>query len=268
MTVHVACAAHGRYVVHSGALLASLGAEAHVHYLHGPELGARSRRRLAASARGGVSFCEVDPRRVADLPVRGPFTHAMWFRLLAPELIEAERVLYLDVDTLVLGDLRELWATDLAGAWVGAVTNVVQPDHRFHLGELGVAARDYFNSGVLLLDLQALRAAGAMAEVRAAARARAELPGWPDQDALNLVLGPHRAALHPRWNAMNALWTIADAGELLGTGAVREAREQPGIRHFEGPDANKPWRRGSDVAHRDAWRACRRASAFGRLARP
>ena len=78
-----------------------------------------------------------------------------------PELLpEVERVLYLDVDTLALDDLAPLWRTDLGDAYVGAVTNVFQPDHLFHAAELGIRPEDYFNSGVLLLDLAALRRDG------------------------------------------------------------------------------------------------------------
>lgn len=262
MTLHVACAAVGRYVVHAGALLHALAPyDVEIHYLHGDGLSARSRRRLAATAPGKVAFHAA---RDEGLPVLGAFTQAMWFRLQLPELVDADRVLHLDADTLPLGDPAPLAALDLAGGWVGAVDNVLQPDHVGHVRSLGLDPAAYFNSGVLLLDLAALRGSGAMDDVRAVARSRAGARGWPDQDALNLVLGPHRTALHPRWNAMNALWAFPD----LTVGAdFDEARAAPAIRHFEGPGANKPWARGSRTPHAAAWRAHRRASAFPRFAR-
>lgn len=266
MTLHVACAARGRYVAHSRVLLRSLAAvgrgagELHVHYLHAPGLSRRARRALERAAAGAVAFHPVPDSVVAGLPVRDYFTAAMWYRIALPELVGEPRVLYLDVDTLALDDLGELWATDLGGALVGAVTNVFADDHRFHAADLGIDPADYFNSGVLLLDLDGLRREGVATALREVARRRAGLRGWPDQDALNLVLGARREPLHPRFNAMNAIVQGAAAEAVFGAAAVAQARARPAIRHFEGPAANKPWVRGSRVAHRDAWRAQRRAA--------
>lgn len=266
MTLHVACAAKGSYVAHSAAMLHSVaahrgGLDLQVHYLHAPGLTRRDRGRLERASAGAIAFHQIAAEQVADLPVREYFTEAMWYRLLLPELLpDVARVLYLDVDTLALDDLAPLWATDLGGAYVGAVTNVFQPDHLFHAAELGVRVQDYFNSGVLLLDLGALRRDGLAPRLRDTALARAGRRGWPDQDALNLVLGARRFALHPRWNAMNSVLHFDSAVEVFGAGALEEARRSPAIRHFEGPPANKPWARGSRTAHRDAWRAHARAT--------
>src|SRR4051794_8787438 len=135
MTLHVACAAKGRYVAHSAAMLHSVaahrgGLELQVHLLHAPGLSRSARRRVERATAGATAFHEIAPERVQGLPVREYFTEAMWYRLLLPELLpDVARALYLDVDTLALDDLGPLWATDLDGAYVGAVTNVFQPDH-------------------------------------------------------------------------------------------------------------------------------------------
>lgn len=253
MTIHVACAARGAYVEHSLALVRSIAENGgYVHYLHAADFAEHAA--VTRAARGAADFHAVDEARVADLPVRDYFTSAMWFRLLLPELVGAERVLYLDADTLVMDDLDELWATDLGGALAGAVANVWQPDHVFHAGDLGIAPEDYFNSGVLLLDLERMRGEDTMAEVHRVALERAGLRGWPDQDALNLVLAGRWHALDPRWNTMNASW----ASHAPDTPELAAARERPGIRHFEGPEANKPWV--ADPPHAEAWRQALTAS--------
>lgn len=268
MTVHVACAPRGRYVAHCAALAHSLVAargtgEVCLHVLHGPDLTRRGRRRLERATGGRALFHPVADAQVAGLPVAGYFTAAMWYRILLPDLLEEPRVLYLDVDTLVLAALDDLWQTPLEGAYLGAVTNVFQPDHRFHAGDLGIALADYFNSGVLLLDLDALRRDGCAAGVREVALARAGLRGWPDQDALNLVLGARRVPLHPRFNAMNALFEMPEADAVFGREPAEQARQAPAIRHFEGPAANKPWRRGAQSPHAEQWRSHRRAARLG-----
>jgi lipopolysaccharide biosynthesis glycosyltransferase len=55
------------------------------------------------------------------------------------------------------------------------------------------------------------------------------------------VLGERRLALHPRWNCMNSFFVFPDAGDAFPPGQLDEAKADPAIRHFEGPDQNKPW---------------------------
>lgn len=262
MTLHVACAAAGAYVPHSAAVVHSAlshGDDVVVHYLHGPSLDGRARRWLARMS-DRIVLHEIAPDRIADLPVHGYFTAAMWYRLLLPELVEADRLLYVDCDTIVTDRLEPLFATPLEGALVAAVDNVPLPWLPDRGRELGLAS--YFNSGVLLLALDALRREGAMEAVAEFARAEGERLVWPDQDALNVVLGERRVALAPRWNAMNAVLDRPEAVAVFGAAPVAEARERPGVRHFEGPGANKPWEPGFDHAHGERYWAHRQATPF------
>lgn len=268
MTLHVACAVEGGYDAHSAAMLRSVAVHAeavHVHYLHGPGFPARSLRRIERMlGRLGAPFSayEIAPERIAGLPVLPEFTPAMWYRILLPELLAGEeRVLYLDVDTLATDDLAPLWATDLSGHHLAAVTNVLMPQHRGRPASLGLAPEAYFNSGVLLMNLELMRRDDTTAALREYALSRGEALEWPDQDTLNVVLAGTRLPLHPRWNAMNSLrfdWTA----EVFGADAVAAARRSPGIRHFEGPDENKPWHPRCGSADRRLYRSHRRRTPW------
>jgi lipopolysaccharide biosynthesis glycosyltransferase len=253
--VHVACAAEGPYVAHSAALLHSVleQGEAQVHYLHGPGLPRADAERLAALV-PGISLVCVPDERIADLPDPGGFTRAMWYRLLLPDLLEGvDRVLYLDVDTIVTAPLEPLWRTRLEDAYVAAVTNVFEPWYAHRPAELGLAGPEaYFNSGVLLMNLSAMRRDACVPALRDAIAGRDLL--WPDQDALNLGLGHRRVPLHPRWNAMNSVMLFDHAAEVFGAEAVDEARRSPAIRHFEGPSINKPWHPRCRRPHRELYR--------------
>lgn len=83
-----------------------------------------------------------------------------YFRLLLPELLpEVKRVLYLDVDMLILNDLKELYQTKLGNNVMGVVrdfpfTNDKNSWAYFLLGDAG---ERYFNSGMLLLNLEVMR---------------------------------------------------------------------------------------------------------------
>ena len=249
--LHVACAAETNYVAHSAALIHSLldrhgGGGVHVHYLHGPEFPAHERgllEEMVGRLDGAIDFHAIAHEQVAGLPSHSRFTSAMWYRTFLPDLLPTtERALYLDVDTIVADSLVPLLEIDLADNWVAAVTNVFQHNHFHRPHELGLAGRNsYFNSGVLLMNLDAMRRDSRGPAIRECAREAGAAFEWPDQDALNVVLGSRRLSLHPRWNVMNAVLHFAEAERVFGTAAVEEARRDPAIRHYEGPDENKPW---------------------------
>jgi lipopolysaccharide biosynthesis glycosyltransferase len=258
----IACAAEGEaYVAHAATMIHSVLSQEHdveVHFLHTPnfvwreeilELGAHT------------VFHEIGFDKTEPLPVRDYFTSAMWLRIFLPELMpDDDKVLYLDADTLAVDSLRPLWETDLTGHALGAVTNVFQHNHVQRPRELGLSGPEvYFNSGVLLINLSDWRDHGVTEQLIETAR-REDL-AWPDQDALNLVLSDRRLALHPRWNAMNSLdWDSAI--DVFGEEQVFEARADPGIRHFEGPDQNKPWHRACRGGLRDLYFAHRAGTAW------
>jgi lipopolysaccharide biosynthesis glycosyltransferase len=270
--LRIACAADAAYVPHTAAMMHSVLAQSPrdgvaFHYLHGPALRARTQRRLEAMVRRGggeITFHLVPDERVAGLPVLDFITRAMWYRVFLPELVPgADRVLYLDADTIAVDDLTPLWETDLAGASLAAVTNVFEDRFLHRPAELGLAGPEvYFNSGVILLNLDDMRRTDATQELLAYAREHAPELLWPDQDALNVVLGARRVALHPRWNAMNSVLLFPWAADVFGAGAVAEARSRPAIRHFEGPWSNKPWHLLCDVEGREDYLRHRRRTPW------
>jgi lipopolysaccharide biosynthesis glycosyltransferase len=276
-TLHVALAADDAYLPHCAAVLSSLrahdhGAPVHAHVLHpsAPDAGAVGRLASMADGRAlTVTAHPIDPARVAGLPAWGRLPVTMWYRILLPELLpDVDRVLYLDADVLVVDSLAPLWATDLSGNWVAAVSNVPERHMLHHAAGLGLdGPAAYFNSGVLLLNLHAMRQDGRTDALRACAHERADRLLWPDQDALNLVLGPRRRTLHPRWNVMNSIRRFPWAGDVLGQTAAREAIERPGIVHFEGPRENKPWHVLCDHPDRDRYAAHRRDTPWPHVRR-
>jgi lipopolysaccharide biosynthesis glycosyltransferase len=248
--LRVACAVEGAYDAHSAAMLHSVaehsdGLDLHVYYLHGssfPRRSADAIGRMLDDLGIELSLVEVDEQLTADLPVVSDFTVAMWYRIFLPDLLpDADRILYLDVDTIVTDALEPLVDVSLDGFYLGAVTNVFQENHLHRSRELGLAGPEvYFNSGVLLMNLDEMRRDRCPAALRdyAIENDRNE---WPDQDALNVVLGGRRLPLHPRWNVMNSLLRFPWSAEVFGPDVVREAIARPAIRHFEGPGHNKPW---------------------------
>ncbi len=196
---------------------------------------------------------------------------------LADLLPGCERVLYLDADTLVLRDLRPLLATPLGDSVAGAVVDygllaaaeherkLGVDDHRRHIRE--VLRRDpddftYVNSGVLLLDLAALRREDFADRATRLVLDQAHHFRWRDQDALNLLLGDRIGLLDPRWNAL--VWHLereerrhhARSAERM---VAALQRRDPWIAHLTGPC--KPWLHLIDLPYyRHWWRQAFRTS--------
>jgi lipopolysaccharide biosynthesis glycosyltransferase len=113
---------------------------------------------------------------------------------------------------------------------------------------------------VLLFNLDEMRDAGCTDAIVAYARDR--VLRWPDQDALNVVLGGRCVALHPRWNCMNSLFMLPEASAVFGSAVVHAARAEPAIVHFEGPAVTKPWHYLSKHPYRRSYEGHREATPW------
>lgn len=97
------------------------------------------------------------------LYTRDYYTKTTYFRLFIPDLYpQYDKVLYLDSDIVVLGDIAQLYNTNVKGNLVAAIPDdSVQTIDEF--GEyvekvVGVADRkNYFNAGILLMNLDEFR---------------------------------------------------------------------------------------------------------------
>lgn len=222
----------------------------------------------ASSTRSTIRFHEIPDADLSGLPSTDRFGTSVWLRFFLPDLLaDAPRALYLDSDTLVMADLRPLFETPLDSSPIAAVPNVVEPGVRPHVRALGaVYPGGFFNSGVLLMDLNRMRAEGSTTALLEAADALRDHLIWPDQDVLNKVFAGRWKALHPRWNAQNSFWAWPDwAVEVFGETPLEEARRDPGVRHFEGPALCKPWHYLFPYPNADRYRAVKAQTPWAYL---
>jgi lipopolysaccharide biosynthesis glycosyltransferase len=255
VVLHVGCSSSTEYLPHAATMLHSMLAQAgdmevRAHLLHGPSMPRDDAQRvveMVERAGGTLTLHEIAGDRIAGLPAveHAGIPTTMWYRIFLPELLhDVDRILYVDVDTVAVDSLAPLWETDLGDHYLAAVTNVWEPWNAGYPTRLGMPLEGpnaYFNSGVILMNLELMRRDDCTLRLQEWAREHSGEIIWGDQDALNALLGDRRLALHPRWNCMNSILTFAEAIEVFGADAVEEARAHPGIRHFEGPGANKPW---------------------------
>jgi lipopolysaccharide biosynthesis glycosyltransferase len=271
--LRLACSSTREYSAHSAAMIHSVlehsgSLDVDITYLHGPTYPDRTAeliRAMVERAGGTISFLRVADDRVTGLRTTGQFPRPMWYRMFLPELLpEVDKILYLDIDTIAVDSLESLWDIDIADHYLAAVTNVFEPHFAHRPAELGLELDAYFNSGVVLMNLDRMRRDSVPDALVACALERGEQLLWVDQDALNIVLGGNRLPLHPRWNCMNSVLNFPWSAAVFGAEAVAEARRHPGIRHFEGPATNKPWHYLCDHEGRELYFHHRRSTPWPR----
>jgi lipopolysaccharide biosynthesis glycosyltransferase len=270
-TVHVACGADERYVPHLAVMLHSLCANARtaplsIHMMDGglPEAARHYLRKVVAVHKVPIEFVSIDVRRLQHLRLAEWFSPANYYRMLLPELLpQLDRVLYLDADIVVDDDVAPLWSTDLSGHALAAVPNVLHPKNpQDHVRNLGLKqARDYLNSGVLLMDLKRMRDSALERQLLDYAAAHPQLMLFADQDAFNGVLQGRWERLHPRWNVQTTMLEVAPPDQPLAEADLRQALARPAVIHYMG--WWKPWRLWSNHPLRARYR-----KYFRQLPRP
>ena len=195
---------------------ASRGAES-VHFivLGGPALGGRTASTVGAYVRDlGLSWELLTPseKDLRSLPGAGIFSPLVWYRTLLPGLLpEHDRVLSLDVDTLVLQSLLPLFERDLGDNLLAAVSAAPGPDPHFRVSFAGLEPLKYcFNAGVMLLNLEAMRDAQTGPCAIALGHEKGEQLIFAEQDALNHLARHRWELLHPKWNGLSYLWMAPD----------------------------------------------------------
>ena len=247
--MNIVCATDANYMRHCASMLLSLyehnkEEDLRVYVLHS-EVDPNELARLVGflgSFLPSVSFLQADPGMLEGFPVSGHVTLASYIRFLLPELLPAavEKVLFIDVDTIVSDNLRELWETPLSGYALAAVS-----EHPIFCRHHGHLVGEYFNAGMMVIDLNVWRQSEVLTRgMDFVSRASAEQLLHRDQDVLNHLFHGHWLRLEDRWNACPHLFGLngdydLDRQEL--TAAELRAIEDPAIIHFAGPGPVKPW---------------------------
>jgi UDP-glucose:(glucosyl)LPS alpha-1,3-glucosyltransferase len=163
------------------------------------------------------------------------YSLSIFTRLVIPDMLQglADRVLYLDADILCLGSIDELITIDFDGKLA-----VVVPDApittRRRVAALNLPHNEYFNAGVMLINIAPWLAAGATAQaVDTLANSTLDLR-FNDQDALNIVLNGRARYVDQRYNTLYDL--IHDLQ--VNSTALRDLHDAVLV-HFAG--SVKPW---------------------------
>ena len=193
-------------------------------YILDDNISAKNKQKIRESIQSvDISIQWVDVRRIIPptikLPMDStPFPVTTYMRLFAPYAVppELERILFLDVDTIILTDISLLWHADIGDYVVGAVQDFqkVVSCHRGGIPnykELGLSPdTKYFNSGVLVINARAWREADITNRVFACSHENIKHIIFADQYGLNVALANQWFELDPRWNWVSLFEAVDD----------------------------------------------------------
>lgn len=212
-----------------------------VHILHVENIDDQARSALEELSRSvNILWHRVDGEQFDHLPDnREHISRATYIRLLIPEVLHkiADRVIYLDCDTIVTDHLNDLWTTDIGTSLIAAAPDEggVTQAKRLNFSD----AAFYFNAGVLVFNLNEINPkafANRVADTVSRTDVEIELQ---DQDILNLMFEGEAAKLDLRWNANTRLYTPNRLDPAYTPEEAEVAMMFPGILHFT--DRRKPW---------------------------
>jgi lipopolysaccharide biosynthesis glycosyltransferase len=195
-----------------------------------------------------VSLDRVGKHRFHDLKISDQLFEGMvlgyhfkkqsYYRLLIPDMIQTERVVYLDSDIVVTGKISDLYNEDLKDMYLAAV----QEPGFTRSKELEMSQESkYFNSGVLLMNLDLWRKDKIRDRVIEFIRKKKEIILFPDQDGMNAVINGRWKNIHPKYNMQSAFYEYneQELADIYGLKELKEAKSNPVIVHYTG--SIKPW---------------------------
>lgn len=202
------------------------------------------------SVGGILRLIKMDESLFSDLTLSHWVTVQAWFRIKLPDVCpDLDKILYLDCDTLVRGNLDELFTLDLSGKYLAGVKDVWGVSK--YVKRLGMKSPVYINSGMLLFNCDYCRKEHFFDKIINFAKNNGKIIEFCDQDSINKVVDENKIVLNPKFNLMDTWWR-GGYYEFEGEEEVEylQAKENPAIAHLTGL---KPAFKGCGNKFKDEW---------------
>ena len=217
-TIHISVASNNNYVALTAALIKSiicnhLSNELLIFYVINDKISKRNKDKITTLSSGDVQIKWIDPDKILPEKIDYPLDNSSYpstafLRLLAPYIMaqDVEKLIYLDVDMIVLGDVSELWHLDLKGYPIAAVIDLVKIvscpwGGITNYKQLGIPAETrYFNSGLMVIDVQQWRENQTPKKVFKVMEDNLKFVNYADQYGLNVIFAQNWLEIDPLWN--------------------------------------------------------------------
>lgn len=217
-------------------------------YIMSADLQNESLLPLKSEFKGSAAFkiIEMNDDEFEGFPTVKRYPVAIYYRIFAPLLIpdDIDRLLYLDCDIIVRGDIDLIYMQDFCGNYYIGCTQVRNFLRRFNTVRLGVE-KDYvyLNTGVVVMNVKALKSALDIEEIKAFTLKNKRKMIFFDQDIICKFFGDKiKLADTKRFNLSDRRIRIENlylpGGEKIDE---RWIDENAVILHYLG--RNKPWKK-------------------------
>lgn len=172
-------------------------------------------------------------------------------RLVLDKLLpnDVDKILYLDGDTIVRNNLKELWTTNIEKHIIAA--SIEPTVDKTRKNTLGLEKYPYYNAGVLLINLKKWREEKAGKKILDYYKANDGKLFANDQDAINGALAGNIYTILPKYNFYNIFYQysykfltkLMKPVEYISKEEFDKCVENPCIIHYLGEE--RPWRSGN-----------------------
>lgn len=223
------------YARHLGVVLLSMLKNSNVFwniYILHLEISEESKekiKKIAEDFNSKVEFIGLQDSDFSNLkiPSDSYFNKIIYAKLMIPELLKkCEKVILLDCDMVVLKPLEEVYDIDLGDYFIGAVPDSPLDQERSKNRLKLPKDMEYFNVGLLILDLEKLRKNKILQEVIEYAKQTDIKLELPEQDAMNVVLKNNYYILPSKYNVTHGVllekkFLIDNIGIIHYTGEIK-----------------------------------------------
>lgn len=176
-----------------------------------------------------------------NTPVIERLPEESFYRIMAFEFLpkDVDRCLYLDADVIIRKSLLPLYETELGDNYIAAASHTYKLKNRFNILRLSLDENGrYLNSGVMLMNLAAIRRDFTVEQILEKLNENIQLLWLGDQDLINILFGGKALLIDERvWNLDER--TFKHYRKSFDLDAVDK---QTAIVHYNGK--HKPWLEG------------------------
>jgi lipopolysaccharide biosynthesis glycosyltransferase len=161
------------------------------------------------------------------------------------------KIIYMDCDSIVCSDLKELWDTNIEDYHIAGVLDVI-PEH--NKLSIGLKENDsYFNAGMLLINIEKWRQDKIESKMIAFINSYNGAVRYHDQGIINGVC-QKKMILHPKFNVLTPFFVMSKKQIIhyhqlnaydYSESEISEAKNQPVFVHFVPFLTDRPWVKGN-----------------------
>ena len=211
-SINILCATDFNYVPYCGVMLSSVFESNRNSLVNAyiltdkpfPDSVCKHFDKLAKKYGNSVKYLQIDNSFLEKFPIKGMdyWSIATYYRLYAAELLpqEVHRILYLDCDIVVQGNLWPLWELDMTGKAAAGVSDIFEYCSEFYERLLYPVEAGYFNAGALLINVDYWREYAIGQQCLDFLSKHYEIIEANDQDVLNAVLWNKKMSLPLTYN--------------------------------------------------------------------